>query len=137
MPLVLDTSVTMSWAFGEIDPYAAHVRELLAADEALVPPIWALEVANTILVGERRGRLDQAVSTRFLSLLQGLDIVVDMAGAERFLTVVLGLARAQGLSSYDASYLELAMRDGVPLATTDDALRAAAARVGVPLVAGP
>ncbi len=136
MPLVLDTSVTMSWAFGEIDPYAAHVRERLATDEALVPPIWALEVANTILVGERRGRLDQAKSTRFLSLLQDLDIVVDMAGAERFLTVVLGLARAQGLSSYDASYLELAMRDGVPLATTDDALRAAA-RVGVPLVAGP
>jgi predicted nucleic acid-binding protein len=137
MPFVLDTSVTMSWCFAEPDPYAAYVRRLLVDDEALVPPIWPLEVANSILVGERHGRLDAAHSARFLSLLRALDVVVDMTGAERTLSVVLDLARAQRLSSYDAAYLELAMRDGVPLATIDMDLRAAAARVGVPLVAGP
>lgn len=137
MPLVLDTSITMSWCFGETDVYANHIRELLAEDEALVPPIWALEVANAILVGERRGRLDAAHSARFLDLLRELDIVVDMMGSERTFSVVLELARTQHLSSYDAAYLELAMRDGIPLATADGDLQAAARRVGVPLVSGP
>lgn len=137
MPFVLDASITMAWAFAEVTPLAAHVRALLAQDEALAPPIWPLEIANAILVAERRGRLDAAHSTRFLTLLRTLDVVIDVTGAERTLSVVPELARVQGLSSYDAAYLELAMRDGVALAAADGALRSAASRVGVPLIAAP
>ena len=134
MAFVLDASVTIPWAFATPHPYAAHVLELLAEEEALVPSIWPLEVANGILGGERRGQLDVAHSARFLNLLRALDITVDMTGAERILSVVLELARTQHLSSYDAAYLELAMQEGIPLATMDDDLRAAAGRVGVLLV---
>jgi predicted nucleic acid-binding protein len=131
---VLDASVTIPRAFAIPHPYAAHVLELLAEEEVLVPSIWPLEVANGIHSGERRGQLDVAHSARFLTLLRELDITVDMAGAERILSVVLELARTQHLSSYEAAYLELAMREGIALATMDDILRAAAGRVGVPLV---
>jgi predicted nucleic acid-binding protein len=134
MAFVLDASVTIPWAFATPNPYAAHVLELLAEDEALVPSIWPWEVANGILGGERRGLLDAAHSARFLSLLRELDITVEMTGTEGIISVVLESARAHNLSSYDAAYLELAMREGIALATADDALRAAALGVGVPLV---
>src|SRR5689334_5431515 len=120
MPFVLDTSITMAWCFDEPNPYAQYVLQLLDGDEALVPPIWALEVANVVLVGERNGRLDEARTARFLNLLRTLPIAVDMVGPERILSSVLNLARVQKLSSYDAAYLELAMRDGIPIATADD-----------------
>jgi len=132
--LVLDASVTLAWAFeDEENGYPDVVLESLAEATAYVPIIWPLEVGNALLVAERRGRLNQAATVKFLALLWQLPIVVEPERPERLLGEILSLAREQGLSTYDATYLHLAMRQGVPLATTDDLLRQAATRAGVPL----
>ncbi len=135
MVFVLDTSVTMTWCFvDEATPYGDRVLEGLRADAALTPAIWPLEVANALRVGERRGRLQPGRIPPFLELIGGLPIAVDAGGIDMALGQVLDLARKLDLSSYDASYLELALREGIPLATQDARLRSAARRVGVPLV---
>ena len=132
--LVLDASVTMAWAFeDETNAYPDLVLESLAEAKAFVPAIWPLEVGNALLVAERRGRLTQADTVQFLALLWQLPIVVEPERPERMLGEILALAREQGLSTYDATYLHLAMRRGLPLATTDELLRQAATRAGVPL----
>ncbi len=130
--LVLDNSVTMSWCFpDEQDPYAQDVLRALPGTAAAVPTLWPLEVANILLVGERRGRITQADSATFIGLLEGLPIHIDDETSEHAMKASLSLARAQNLSVYDAAYLELALRRGLPLATLDDKLKAAAAAVGV------
>jgi predicted nucleic acid-binding protein len=111
MPFVLDTSVAMAWGFeDEATPYADHVLELLHEDVAVVPAVWPLEIANVLCVGERRQRLRAADSVRFAELVGALPITVDNARLDRALGIVLDLARRYHLTSYDASYLELAMR---------------------------
>ena len=132
---VLDGSVTMSWYFqDEANAYADSVRDsLLGPRRAVVPALWPLEVANTLLVGERRKRSTPAQAATWLSLLQAFPIVVDGETAAHALIETLALARARNLSAYDAAYLELAMRRGLPLATLDDKLKAEAAAVGVAL----
>src|SRR5512135_424260 len=97
----------------------------------LVPRLWHLEIANVLLVGERRGRCTQADTTAWLSFLSGLPIVVDVATEAHAWTDALALGRQHGLSAYDAAYLELALREGIPLATLDARLEAAALAVGV------
>ena len=132
---VLDCSVTMAWCFDdEATPYTNSVRDALVDIRAVVPSLWPLEVANVLLVAERRNRLEKADTTRFLALLQALPIRVDQGTSQRALREILDLAREQELSSYDASYLELAIREGLPLATLDGRVKDAAARVGVPLL---
>jgi len=134
---VLDNSVVMSWCFRDADGgYADAVLERLAAAEALVPAIWPLEVANVLVAAERRGRLTEADSAHFLRLLSDLPISVHQEAPGRVTGEILALARETGLSSYDASYLDLAMREGIPLATRDEALGKAARRLKVPLVKG-
>lgn len=129
-PFVLDCSLTMAWCFeDEATPYSESVLEALVESEAIVPPIWSLEVANVLLVGERKKRLTPAQSTRFVELLQGLPIALD--ADFRPLGDLLGLAREQRLTSYDASYLDLAVRTGLPLASFDGDLLEAADRYGV------
>ncbi len=128
---ILDCSVTMSWCFeDEATPYSESILEALAEGEAVVPCIWNLEVANVLIVGERKKRLTPAQSLRFVELLQSLPITLD--SETRPLGELLELARAQGLSSYDASYLDLAARSGLPLASLDGNLLKAADRYGVP-----
>jgi len=135
MPFVIDASVTLAWYFeDEEHSYAHRVLGLLDGEGAVVPGIWCLEVANGLAVAERRGRLSTADVSRVVSLLLGLPITVEDTTASRALGRVLELAREQGLSAYDATYLELAMQQGLSLATQDAALREAAARAGVPLV---
>jgi predicted nucleic acid-binding protein len=135
MPFVLDASVAVAWAFeDEKSPYPNHVLEMLATDIARVPPLWTLEVANALLAAERRQRIRIAKTVRFIALIQGLPVVVSDLAPERDLGAVLDLGRSQVLSTYDASYLELAMREGIPLATQDDRLRSAAQRLLVPLI---
>ncbi|MDQ2784656.1 MAG: type II toxin-antitoxin system VapC family toxin [Chloroflexota bacterium] len=132
---VLDTSVTMAWCF--LDQETPETRNLfmrMRTSTALVPMIWPLEVANVLLIGERRQRLTQAHVAQFIQLLRTLAIIVDSGAARDALCPVVGLAREHNLSSYDASYLELAMRQRLPLATHDARLRAAATRAGVRLV---
>ena len=129
---VLDNSVVMAWYFeDEANDFTAAILQSLASSEALVPTIWPLEVANVLLVGERRGRSTEARTSRFIALLDALPIRVDAATSQRALSEILTLAREQRLSAYDAAYLELAMREGVSLATQDQALRRAAEACGV------
>ncbi|MBC7292942.1 MAG: type II toxin-antitoxin system VapC family toxin [Thermoleophilia bacterium] len=134
---VLDASVALAWGFeSESNSYTEAVLEALVEGQAFVPGVWLLEVGNGLLVAERRGRLTHADVVQFLSLLQELPITVELECPERMLGEVLALAHEQGLSTYDASYLDLAMRLGLPLATQDQVLRQAASRCGVPLFAG-
>jgi predicted nucleic acid-binding protein len=132
---VLDCSVTMAWCFeDESSAFADRVQDLLSDMRAVVPAIWPLEVANVLLVSERRERLDEARSRRFVELLAGLPIDIDEHTGRHALGATVHLARAHAISSYDAAYLELALRLGLPLATLDDRLKAAAVAVGVPSV---
>ena len=134
-PCVLDCSVTMSWAFKEeFSPFTQGLLVALPEGQAIVPPIWPLEVANVLLMAERGGRMPQADSSRFIGLLEGLPISVEASVEQRLLDEVLPLARQTGLTVYDASYLELAGRIGIPLATLDTKLQQAAQRVGVRLL---
>lgn len=133
---VLDGSVTMAWYFqDERNDYADAVRDGLDRSQAVVPSLWPLEVANTVVMGERRKRSTPAQAATWLGFLGVLPIVVDGETTARAWGETLGLARAHNLSSYDAAYLELAMRRGLPLATLDEKLKAAAVAVGVSLYA--
>ena len=135
MPFVVDASLALAWHFeDEVSEYADRVLERLREDRAVVPSIWPLEVANGLLVAERRGRLSLARVARAVELFQELPIFVYEVGAQVVLGPVLDLAHAHELSAYDAAYLELAMREALPLATQDAALQAAAQRVGVSMV---
>ncbi|MDP3482459.1 MAG: type II toxin-antitoxin system VapC family toxin [Sulfuricella sp.] len=132
---VLDNSVVMAWYFeDEANDFTAAILQSLASSEALVPTIWPLEVANVLLVGERRGRSTEARTSRFIALLDALPIRVDAATSQHALSGILMLAHEQRLSAYDAAYLELSMREGVSLATQDQALRRAAEACGVGLL---
>ncbi|MBX9757480.1 MAG: type II toxin-antitoxin system VapC family toxin [Beijerinckiaceae bacterium] len=133
---VLDCSVTMAWCFDdEATPFTDGVRDQLANMRGVVPALWPLEVANATLVGERRKRLDEARSLRFLELLAGLPIDIDSETSARAWADTLYLARAHHLSIYDAAYLELAARRGLPLATLDGRLKAAAIQAGAAIYA--
>ena len=130
---VLDNSLTLSWYFAdERGPYSVATLQALDDGEAAVPPLWPYQVANGLLIGERRGRITPTDTGRILALLAALPIRIDTVAHERARQEVLELARREGLTSYDAAYLELAMREGLPLATLDRHLQEAAARVGVP-----
>ncbi len=135
MRFVVDTSTTMTWCFNdEMTAATDALLDQLRITGAIAPVVWPLEVANALLVAERRRRITENEATRLAQLLQSLPITIDEDGIARVLGAVLALAREHTLSSYDASYLELAMRQGLPLATQDTRLRAAATRAGVPLL---
>ena len=134
---VIDNSVVMAWYFeDEASDYTVSVLESLSKYDCIVPSVWPLEVANTLIVGERRGRATEARAARFIALLDALPIHVDPETIKHALSDTLQLAREHTLSSYDAAYLELAMREGVPLATQDKALKKAALNCGVKIFKG-
>ena len=129
---VVDNSVVMSWCFkDESNSYADAVLDRLTDATALVPSIWALEVINFLIVAERRKRISEADSVRFTTLLSQLPIIVEYESAELIMKDLLSLARTHHLSSYDASYLDLAMRKGLPIDTLDKRLLDAATGVNV------
>jgi predicted nucleic acid-binding protein len=131
---VIDTSIVMSWCFkDETNQYADIVLTRLSEATAFVPSIWPLEVVNVLLVAERKKRLSEADSIRFITLLSQLPIMVEHPQPERIMTDLLALARANNLSSYDASYLDLSMRKGIPIATLDARLIEAAKMAKVPI----
>ncbi len=131
---VVDNSVVMSWCFADEESrYAEAVLESLESAEAIVPSVWPLEVGNVLLVAERKKRLSPAAGIRFLSLLGELPIVVEQESPARMLAEIVQLAREHKLSTYDASYLDLAMRSGLPLASEDEALKRAAKKCKVQL----
>jgi len=134
---VVDNSVVMSWCFkDETNQYADDVLDCLFEATAFVPSVWPLEVLNVLLVAERKKRLGEADSVRFITLLSQLPIIVEHERSERTMKDLLAFARSNSLSSYDASYLDLSMRKGIPIATLDNRLIAAARKTDVPILMG-
>lgn len=132
MPFVLDASVAACWAFDDEDhPAAALALERIRTDRALVPSVWWFELRNTLIVSERRGRRTEADTAAFLRALSRLNVDIDHAPQE---AAILALARHHRLTVYDASYLELAQREALPLASLDHELRRAAASANVALL---
>ena len=133
---VLDASVAVAWCFDdEATNFTEGVLDLLSdGAEVLVPDIWPLEVANALLVAERRKRIAHAKVTAILARIAGLPISVRRSDPKQAFEQVLPMARQQGLSQYDAAYLELAAREGLALATLDGELRRAAEATGVELL---
>ena len=124
---VLDCSVAATWLFPDQGtPETEALLDRLKIESALVPGIWHLEVGNVLVRAERRRRIARAKVAAYLHLLRRLAIVTDAETDDRALRETLQLARECGLSTYDAAYLELAMRRGVQLATLDRALIRAA-----------
>jgi predicted nucleic acid-binding protein len=130
--LVIDSSIAIAWCFpDEQDAYSQSVLDALVNEPAIVPDLWHLEVANTLLVGERRKRSTQANTVQWMTFLASLPITVDEHTHFHAFGDITALGRSHNLSAYDAAYLELAMRRGLPLATRDEKLKAAARAVGV------
>jgi len=126
---VLDCSVAVSWCFeDEASPVTDAILERVRDDGALVPALWHLELGNVLIQAERRKRLTTADTATRIELITNLPIATDDETPARALLEVLSLARAEGLTTYDAAYLELALRRGLPLATRDRALVEAARR---------
>lgn len=105
--------------------------------EALVPAVWPFEVANALITARRSGRVPEERVSQFLAQLFRFRIAIDTSSIKHTLLEVRGLASLHGLTSYDASYLELAIRRGLPLATPDNDLRTAAGVANVALLGGP
>ena len=135
MRFVLDASVALLWLVPGTNPagvdYAEATLVALKDAQALVPSLWALEVANVVAKLETKTIVTEADSQRYVALLGQLPIVTDPATATHALGDTLNLARRYRLSAYDAAYLELALRTGLPLATLDAGLAKAAATAGV------
>jgi predicted nucleic acid-binding protein len=135
MSFVLDASLALAWCFpDEVSDYSEQILVLLQSAEAFVPAIWPVEVANALLLGERRQRLLSDQTAVFIDCLLSLPISLRHDDLAHSLVAIRALARAYGLSTYDASYLDLAVELGVPLATLDVRLRDAARRAGVSLL---
>jgi predicted nucleic acid-binding protein len=135
MSFVLDNSVALSWCFeDEQTPEVMALLDRVAEDGASAPQLWPIEALNGLLTAERRGRITGAVRQRLAGFLQDLPITIDDETAGRAWFVTAQLAETHHLTAYDATYLELALRLGLPLATRDQALMAAAGRVGVALL---
>ncbi len=133
--LILDASVALCWLFeDQATAYTDSVLDrLVGGDDVVAPTIWPFEIANVVAVAERRKLVNPAQAVAFLQTLGQLSIVVDRTKVEHVFNAVLDAARRYRLSAYDAGYLELAMRESLPLATVDAALRAAARTAGVRL----
>ncbi len=135
--VVVDASVALAWCFpDEANDYADKVLVALEGHAILVSAVWGLEIANAVLSGERSKRLRQPEIRRFTTLLDSLSLVQDVQSVGEHVGNVLPLAREYNLSAYDAAYLELSIRHGIPLATLDGKLHKAAQRAGITSFAG-
>ena len=131
---VIDNSVVMAWCFNDEDStYGDDVLESFESCTAIAPAIWPLEIGNILVMAERRKRLSKSACIHFLALINDLPIIVVQETPERMTKEILSLARERGISTYDASYLDLAMRNGLPIATQDSGLKKAALACGVPI----
>ncbi len=126
MPFVLDSSVALAWVLpDESNPTLDRLCDRLTDDIALVPPVWPLEIGNVLLVAVKRGRLTVKDRIRLVRELRALPVEIDGTSTERSLEETLALAQKYDLTTYDASYIELALRRDVSLATLDNRLRKA------------
>lgn len=134
---LLDASIALAWTLDNpIPQYAADVkRELLSGGRAVVPFLWHLEIANGFAMAERRKDLSRTDSESALFVIQGIAAQsIETDAAIISASQALATARAFQLTAYEAVYLEIARRDGLPLATLDKGLRAAAVKAGVTLL---
>jgi len=132
---VLDCSVALAWVLpDENEAHAAALLARLSTERAIVPQVWSLEVSNGLLVAERRGRLKAAEVERAIGAIDALPIEVDAGTHARALHQTRELAVAHRLTSYDAAYLELALRFRLPLATLDHKLRSAGDTLAIALL---
>ena len=133
MPIVIDATVTIAWFFQDESSTASEaVLDRLRDNEAIVPPLWQLEVTNALLIAEGRRRLSEAQAARLLALLAQLPITIDQSPADT--VAVHACARRHNLSAYQASYLVLAEQHALPLATADHALAEASRLADIQLV---
>jgi len=124
MPFILDSSVALAWILpDETNPTLDPLCDRLTDDIALVPPVWPLEVGNVLLVAVKRGRLTTKDVSQLITELRALPLEIDAASTERAMEETLALAKKYNVTTYDASYLELAKRRDLPLATLDTKLR--------------
>jgi predicted nucleic acid-binding protein len=132
---VVDASVALAWCFAdEASPAADAALGRLEREDAIAPAIWPLEVANGLRTAERRGRLDLVEVPRIRELLLSLPVQVEPVALTEALGEITVVARRLELTAYDAAYVQLAARRGLPLATIDERLKAAATAVGVALL---
>jgi predicted nucleic acid-binding protein len=135
--VVVDAPIALAWCFPDkTSEYADGVLVSLEGKTMLVPAVWSLEIANAVLAGERRKRLNQPEIKQFTMLLESLFVTQDARPVAHHVNDVLPLARTHGLSAYDAAYLELSIRHSASLATLDDKLRKAAILAGVTIFQG-
>ncbi len=135
MSLVVDASVTLAWCFEDEQTEAImRLLDRVAEEGAAAPQLWPLEAVNGLLAAERRGRITAVVRQRLAGFLRALPISIDDETASRTWSTTTDLAERHRLAAYDASYLELAIRLGVPLGTADKLLAAAARSAGVTVV---
>ncbi len=132
MALVLDASVTAALLLPDEFDVATRYAGALHSDSVFVPWIWWFEVRNVLLLAERRGRIEQDETAEALHALSALNLLIDIDPDE---TMIFALARSRGITIYDASYLELAIRQQATLATEDKKLRAAAAAESIDVLA--
>ncbi|MFM9977961.1 MAG: type II toxin-antitoxin system VapC family toxin [Sphingomonadaceae bacterium] len=132
MSIVIDASIALSWALPDeaVDGVDAVLRNG-AIGPFWVPAHWRAEIANALLMSERKKRVTVEQVARLITMIEALEITVDNEGMHDALRRALPIARAHGLTVYDALYLELAERTGRPLASLDSDLLAAAKKVGV------
>lgn len=136
--ITLDASIALSWCFAdESSPESDEIAQQVIKGGAIVPAIFHLELANVLLQSEKRGRLTRQDSAARLQLIGQLPIQTDPQLPSNWVAEILELARANSLTSYDAAYLELAMRVDVPLATKDKALITASRKLGVIVLSAP
>jgi predicted nucleic acid-binding protein len=133
---VADASATLPWCFAEEATPAteALLDRAQAGEEVLVPAHWPTEVMNGLIMAVRRGRIDRERVARFASDLSALPIRIEAAHAPASWDAVIRVATEHQLTVYDATYLELAQRTGLPLATLDGDLRKAALAASVALI---
>jgi predicted nucleic acid-binding protein len=131
-----DASVSLGGCFSDEDtPYTeALLDRLVDGEEVAVPPHWPLEILNGVIQAKRKGRVSEPAAQSFFASLFSFHIVIDAENGFLRLDAIRGLAERHRLTSYDAAYLELAMRLRLPLATLDEELRKAAQAENVPLI---
>jgi predicted nucleic acid-binding protein len=132
--LILDASAALAWLIERKDPVEANreqeILSYLLNHDAVVPALWFAEVANGILVAERRCAVDTAKSALFLAIIDQVKVIEDPIRPPAVQGTVLTLARTYGLTGYDATYLELVLRTKWPLATFDRQLAEAVRKAG-------
>ncbi len=135
MPFVLDSSVALAWVLpDETNPTLDQLCDRLIVDIALVPPVWPLEIGNVLLVAVKRGRLTTKDVSHLITELRALPVEIDVGSTEQALEETLALAKKYNLTTYNASYLELAQRRTLPFATLATKLRKACVSAKITLL---